>query len=774
MEKKFLQKETNKLKNLNSHLESRLGEQEKRLSTVTIELNKTWNLVGRMQRQHRQLHTHEQVLRYQLQQKRRMLSELKDELEYCRRKWALAKEKNNESQSQWESLRLEFSKRKEMDANNSAESGYSDGPASEDDDDDDENSIDESSINVSESRKAIKEKFLLNIDQNSQKALRIHSVSPVRSARLNVSRRNSDSLVQFATEVFQMQSDVVQPIVDMHCAECNGICVKQSVHFDASAIQQAQDNEKLKITEPIVRNANEKKTHAQKLIETKASCSKVKVACHLRKKPASPQPSTSSKAEESLEDMFMRLSGSEPVTSNASKNGDEKTLEIELEVDSEPNCDDSLDEATFLSSDDERRILRAARIQRLEEQCKSLLQQVARANDRGDSLTRQIDDIQKRYTPDRESRSKSIEKQQTNQVEASTSGAIGSNGVKTDEECLTNAERAYTSRRDERLKRLEAESQAFLNKVKSTNSRAIVVDNKLEFLHGRYGNATEAATSNTSASAEISIDNEQSEATQSTSGATVSHSTKTDEECLTDAERSYTSRRDERLKRLEAESQAFLNKIKSRSQLMQRATAVNKRLEFLRGRYGSDTETSSESIDSSGSLELSANSEQTDDRQANSTKTDEKCLTDASSRQDERLKRLQAESQAFLDKIKERNRRFEQSKIVEPVVRRPIDKKTNAQKLIESKASTSKVEVACHLRKLKPTSPEPPSPSNKVDESLEDMFLRLSGQPATDEPKEAESTENADGEKSEQTETDQSIADSVNDENSLSAEENQQ
>lgn len=49
LEKKFLQKETNKLKNLNCHLEQRLGEQEKRLSTVSVELNKTWNLVGRMQ-----------------------------------------------------------------------------------------------------------------------------------------------------------------------------------------------------------------------------------------------------------------------------------------------------------------------------------------------------------------------------------------------------------------------------------------------------------------------------------------------------------------------------------------------------------------------------------------------------------------------------------------------------------------------------------------------------------------------------------------------------
>lgn len=57
-----------------------------------------------------------------------MLNELKEELEYCRRKWNLAREKNDESQIQWESLRREFSARKLADSGsqNSAESGFSD------------------------------------------------------------------------------------------------------------------------------------------------------------------------------------------------------------------------------------------------------------------------------------------------------------------------------------------------------------------------------------------------------------------------------------------------------------------------------------------------------------------------------------------------------------------------------------------------------------------------------------------------------------------------
>jgi hypothetical protein len=77
------------------------------------------------------LHTHEQILCYQLQQKRRLLNELKQELEYCRKKWALARTLNLESEEQCKQLRHEFSMRKVQDQN-SAESGYSDEHPSDD------------------------------------------------------------------------------------------------------------------------------------------------------------------------------------------------------------------------------------------------------------------------------------------------------------------------------------------------------------------------------------------------------------------------------------------------------------------------------------------------------------------------------------------------------------------------------------------------------------------------------------------------------------------
>lgn len=130
VEKLGLVKEVNQMKQLNSHLENRLQEQEKRLCLVTTELGKTWHVVGKLRRHHYQLHTHEKILKYELQQKRKLLNELKEELEYCREKWDEAREKNSQSERDWKNLRAEFTSRKTKSGspsfNNSGESGYSD------------------------------------------------------------------------------------------------------------------------------------------------------------------------------------------------------------------------------------------------------------------------------------------------------------------------------------------------------------------------------------------------------------------------------------------------------------------------------------------------------------------------------------------------------------------------------------------------------------------------------------------------------------------------
>ncbi|KAK9693092.1 hypothetical protein QE152_g34433 [Popillia japonica] len=139
LEKKSLEKEMMRLKQLNTHLEGRLSDQEKRLVLVSNELSKTWNFVGKMQKQHQQLHTQEKILRYELAQKRKLLTELKEELEYCRQKWLQARKQNSSTEEQWKQLRSEFASRKTSitdDINNSVESGYSDDKSSSDDEED--------------------------------------------------------------------------------------------------------------------------------------------------------------------------------------------------------------------------------------------------------------------------------------------------------------------------------------------------------------------------------------------------------------------------------------------------------------------------------------------------------------------------------------------------------------------------------------------------------------------------------------------------------------
>lgn len=91
-----------------------------------------------MQKQHQQLHTQEKILRYELAQKRKLLTELKEELEYCRQKWSEARKQNSSTEEQWKLLRTEFASRKKSipdEINNSAESGYSDDKSSSDDED---------------------------------------------------------------------------------------------------------------------------------------------------------------------------------------------------------------------------------------------------------------------------------------------------------------------------------------------------------------------------------------------------------------------------------------------------------------------------------------------------------------------------------------------------------------------------------------------------------------------------------------------------------------
>lgn len=93
--------------------------------------------VGKLQKEHQLLHTQEKILRYELAQKRKLLTSLREELQYSREKWQEAREKNSKTEKQWKQLRVEFATRRNTimndEFNNSQESGYSDERCSSDD-----------------------------------------------------------------------------------------------------------------------------------------------------------------------------------------------------------------------------------------------------------------------------------------------------------------------------------------------------------------------------------------------------------------------------------------------------------------------------------------------------------------------------------------------------------------------------------------------------------------------------------------------------------------
>lgn len=373
------------------------------------------------QRQHRQLHTHEQVLRYQLSQKRRMLNELKEELEYCRRKWNLAREKNDESQIQWDTLRREFTARKLQDSGsqNSAESGFSDDPVSD--------------------------------DEGSEIAITSTDV---------------------AEKQFEVPVIVAQPVL----------------------LQDAQI---------LTKNGE----------ASGSGISKLQLSAELRKKK--PKKVRTKSNAETLEDMFYRISGLDPPEESSSEESEDEDELLEEQVaelstlvaipeeiicftdevatqSQTPEPEIEIVSDFMDPEDEERRQRRAERFQRLEEQCAQLINQVMKTATRGNELNKQLDDVHNRYrTPTREQAGSSTT---TSFDEGASTSASFDEGASTsatvpsdnDTSCLTEKEQEFVSRRAARLKRLEDECKAFLNKVNATNDKGTDLNTKLDTLHDQH------------------------------------------------------------------------------------------------------------------------------------------------------------------------------------------------------------------------------------------------------------------------------------------------
>lgn len=245
VEKLGLVKEVNRMKQLNSHLENRLQEQEKRLCLVTTELGKTWHVVGKLRKHHYQLHTHEKILKYELQQKRKLLNELKEELEYCREKWDEAREKNSQSERDWKKLRAEFTSRKTKSVspsfNNSGESGYSDERPS----DESSESNDESAYVTEQPtrcKKKMKKSFETILDSSTDFNCVAEREDPVSDlldvADLPLDTHDSDNHVATTSELSKSEN---LPKCDKTCETEDEIC--DITHDDSVIEEPARENQ---------------------------------------------------------------------------------------------------------------------------------------------------------------------------------------------------------------------------------------------------------------------------------------------------------------------------------------------------------------------------------------------------------------------------------------------------------------------------------------------------------------------------------------------------
>ncbi|EDW87133.1 uncharacterized protein LOC6526299 [Drosophila yakuba] len=519
LEKKSLVKETNRLKTLNSHLDYRLNQQEKRLSGVSLELTKTWHLVGKMQRQHRQLHTQEQILRYQLQQKRRLLSELKDELEYCRRKWALARAKNDESQEQCDEWRREFARRKLEDANHSAESGYSDsGPQS--DEERDLGAVDPAEAPTSSvtcRRKLLRDQF-----EHTRKIKRMQSTSPGRQgfegeeveAENIVLRWNSaPPTCGWREEAAYPLGDEGEEVAEHEEDGARGVLPK-SLHSSRSRQRSVEGSSEAAGTASRIQKLEEQcKNLIQQVLETSGNRERLEIQlCQFQGDIAPAQHAVP------LDEFINR-----------------KRVERMTRASSAPAT------GCLTPREEEYTRKRSERLGRLEEESRQLMSRIRRTADRGHYLKKSLDRI--RRAPSREASFESNTEEEAVPAPKTDSAPATSP--------LTAEEEEYTSRRTARIQRMEQESRQLISQLSRNAERGENLATKLDTLHEQHG------------------PNPQQD--QPRSSASMSH---TLEQRLEDIER-VSANRAERLRLLELQGNELIARLSSTSE---RGTAMINRI----------------------------------------------------------------------------------------------------------------------------------------------------------------------------------------------------
>ncbi|XP_065081380.1 myosin heavy chain, non-muscle [Ochlerotatus camptorhynchus] len=502
LEKKALKKETNRMKTLNVHLERRLETQEKRLSAVSLELTKTWHLVGKMQRQHRQLHTQEQILRYHLQQKRRLLCELKEELEYCRLKWSAARQKNIESEDQWKILKADFVARKKQDSlNNSGESGYSDEQPTDDEDEDYLRKGKPSKEHLT--RMVNLERFrsasLTNVLQVALELRRCHSESDMKSLN-NVERTN-----QFCNE--KIEDLPIFPEEELDCSVKKKVKKSKKKKAKKGGAETAEDMfRRLAGLEQDSNVDEDEDEETDDEISEDSECSEIE---KIEQRESSPVEEMAKEPELSSEELFnmkreARLKRMAELNSrldnysnpSASKDSESGVSEVD-QVDAGPSN-------VFTTTEEDYLQRRSARLERLEREAREFRNKLSRTVNRGSEIAAQIDEIHSGFIA-RQSESpipgSSSENRSTTPMAVEIPAA--------DLAVLTDREREFTQNRSDRLQSLEHQSQSLLQQMNRTLKKGSRLTTQLDMLHSRHSSSEQRSHPNDSnSSAEVAEGNQ--------------------------------------------------------------------------------------------------------------------------------------------------------------------------------------------------------------------------------------------------------------------------
>ncbi|XP_062547405.1 restin homolog [Armigeres subalbatus] len=475
IEKKALKKETNRLKTLNTHLERRLETQEKRLSAVSLELTKTWHLVGKMQRQHRQLHTQEQILRYHLQQKRRLLSELKEELEYCRLKWSAARQKNIESEDQWKMLKADFAARKKQDSlNNSGESGYSDEQPTDDEDEDylNQDKLSKMHFNRMVNFERCRSASLTNVLQVALDIRKCHSESDMKSLN-NVERAN-----QFCNE--KIEDLPIFPEEAIACSVKKKAKKLKKKKEKRTGPETAEDMFRRLAGLELESSEEEDEVEIEDEISENSECSEIE---KIEQRESSPvkEPELSSeelfnmKREARLKRMAELNSRLDTYSNpNSAKEAESSVSEVD-QVEAGPS-------RVLTSTEEDYLQRRAARLERLEREAREFRNKLSRTVNRGSAISAQIDEIHNGF----------IARQSESPIpgsssENTTTPPTTHEKVSSDFAVLSDREREYTQSRSDRLQSLENQSQSLLQQMNRTLNRGSRLTTQLDMLHSRYG-----------------------------------------------------------------------------------------------------------------------------------------------------------------------------------------------------------------------------------------------------------------------------------------------